>query len=233
MTTNGPDVTDQFDPNDIPVPPIRTFVGQDEVMAAAEDTSYLSRLTENEAKQLVTRSVTMTRYTDMVLDMVAQDSRFGYESKAEVMRHAIELLIGYYTDNKALLAENQGFANDVLRRQHELRLDAERARVRNEFRENITTHDDELDHSRKISDWAHVAHRLTRYREMLRTCESETQRQGLREILEGSVSTRGAVIDFYHWTHDENRAPTSAWDDDWPALAEMWAEFYAGAGAGE
>lgn len=206
-----------------------TFIGQD-VMEGAEDTSYLGRLTENEAKQLVTRSVTLTRFTDMILDLIANDSRFGYESKAEVMRHAIELLIGYYTDNKALLAENQGFANDVLRRQHELRLDAERARVRQDFRENIGAHDDELDRSREISDWAHIAHRLTRYREMLRTCESETQRQGLREILASSAATRASVIAFYAWTHDANRVPSSAWDDDWPKLSELWAAFYAEVG---
>lgn len=220
------DVTNQFPPGSVPVPPVKVMVTQDVVMDAAEDTSYLGRLTEEEAKQLITRSVTLTRFTDMILDLIANDSRFGYESKAEVMRHAIEMLIGYYEDNRAFLSEHQGFASDILRRQHELRLDAERARIRQDFRENITAHDDEIDRSREISDYEHIARRLASYREMLRTCESETQRQVLRETLAGSIATRSAVIAFYRWAHDPHRVPANVWDDSWMELSEGWARFY-------
>jgi len=220
------DVTGDFPQGALPVPPISTFTSANDVMRGAEDTSYLGRLTEAEAKQLVTRSVTLTRWTDMLIDLLAQDSRFGYESKAEVMRHAIEMLVDYYRDNKAFLAEHQGFASDVIRRQHDMRNDAERARIRTEFRENITRFDDEIDTSRQIGDYEHVAHRLSSYREMLRTCESETQRRLLREVLAGSIATRSAVIAFYKWTHETYRAPVDHWDAAWPELAEAWARFY-------
>lgn len=219
------DVTSQFPPGSVPTPPIRTMIAQDVVMDGAEDTSYLGRPADDE-KNLTTKSVTITRHTDMVLDLIANDSRFGYESKAEVIRHAIEMLVGYYEENKAFLREHQNFASDILRQQHELRLDAERAKIRQDFRENITAHDDELDRSREIGDWAHVAHRLARWREMLRTCESETQRQVLRETLAGSLATRSAVIAFYRWVHDPHRVPANVWDDSWTELSEGWARFY-------
>ncbi len=217
---------DPADYPDLPLPPINSFVSSKDAMKGAEDTSYLGRLTPEEAKQLVTKSVTVTRWTDMMADYVANDSRFGYESKAEFFRHAIEMLLEYYRDNKAFLKEHDGFANDILRRQHQMRLDAERARIRTEFRDNVTRFDDEIDSARTIGDYEYIADRLQKYREMLLNCESETQKRLLREILAGSVATRSAVVAFYQWVHSQYRAPVDKFDEAWKELATTWADFY-------
>lgn len=220
------DVTDEFDMSDVPVPPIATFVSSDSAMKGAEHAGYLGKISEAEARQYVTRSVLITGQTDIELNHLADDPRFGYESKAHVIRHAIEMLIKYFDENKAFLPEHQGIISDITRRQHELRSDAERAKIRNEFRDNIGTFDDEMDSSRNISDYEHIAHRLTEYREMLRGCTFETQRRLLREVLAGSVATRQAVQSFYKWTHEPYRVPTDNWKEEWVELSESWSRFF-------
>ncbi len=208
-----------------PTPPISSLVGP-EAMKGSEDTSYLGTLTEADAKQLVNRHFSLTRLTDMLVHEVANDRRFGYGSVSEVIRHAIEMLMLYYVDNRFLLEEHHGFANDILRQQHELRLDSERAKIRLEFSDNVKILDKEMDAARQIGDWEFIGKRLEKYATMLENCESETQRRLLREILLASVATRSSAIAFYRWLNSEFRVPIDNWNDNWPALAERWNDWY-------
>ena len=222
------DVTGDF-PTLPPAPPINSFLASAEVMKGAEDMTYLGRLTEAESKQLVTRSITMTRWTDMMSDNIANDYlRFGYESKAEFWRHGIEMLIAYLVETRVISAKHDGFMSDIAREQHALRLDAERARIRTELRTNITAFDDEMDAARTHSDHAYIADRLKKYRDLLATCNSETQRRQLREILAGSIATRSAVAALHQWVHQPYRPPMSEFEESWVGLADNWAEFFRG-----
>ncbi len=209
----------------MPTPPISSLIGS-EAMKGAEDTSYLGTLTEADAKQLVNRHFSLSRLTDMIVHEVANDRRFGYSSVSEVIRHAVEMLMLYYMENKLFLAEHQGFATDVLRQQHELRLDAERAKIRLEFADNIKVLDKEMDAARQIGDWEFIGKRLGKYTAMLENCESETQRRLLREILSASIATRSGAIAFYRWTNSELRVPIEGWKDDWTDLSERWNQWY-------
>ena len=208
-----------------PMPPISSLVGADS-MKGAEDTSYLGTLTEADAKQLVNRHFSVTRLTDMIVHEVANDRRFGYSSVSEVIRHAVEMLMLYYVENRLLLEEHHGFANDILRQQHELRLDAERAKIRLEFADNVKVLDKEMDAARQIGDWEFIGRRLEKYATMLENCESETQRRLLREILSASVATRSSALAFYRWINTEFRVPIDNWNEQWPAFAERWNDWY-------
>lgn len=203
-----------------------TLLGPD-IMRGAEDNSYLGKLTEAEAKQVVSRHFSVTRLTDMLIHEVANDQRFGYESVSEVIRHAVELFLQYLQENKMFLAEHQGFANDILRRQHEMRLDAERAKIRLEFSDSIQVLDKEMDMARQIGDWEFIGKRLEKYTDMLENCESETQRRLLREVLAESVATKAAVIGFYRWVNSEYRVPVDNWSEGWPELASRWHTWYS------
>jgi len=227
VADKGKDITDQYTSAglNLPTPSISGMTGTAAVKGA-ERTSYLGRLTEADAKSLVNRHFTVTRLTDMLVHEIANDIRFGYESVSEVIRHAVELLIEYYTENQMILAEHQGFANDIIRQQHEARLDAERAKIRQEFTDNIKVFDSELDVSRRLSDWSAVRRRLMKYRDMLENCESETQKRMLREILAESIATRSAVVAFYKWISSDYRVPIDSWSDDWPELADQWLSWY-------
>ncbi len=225
--TDPNDVTDQFDTSSIPVPPLKDFVLALDAMKSAEKKTYLGKLTEGEAKQTLRKTIVLTGLTDLIVSLIVDETNSGYTVKSDFYRHAVEMLISYYIENNMIsLGEQQGFVLDGMNKQHELRLDAERARIRNEFRDNITMMDDELDSSRMIGDYEHIAHRLTKYRQMLRTCESETQRRLLREVLANSVATKSAVIAFYSWTHSQYRTPVDNWDDEWVELSENWSRFY-------
>lgn len=213
-------------PPDMPMPPIDTMISAAEAMKGAEDTSYLGTLTEADAKALVNRHFSLNRLTDMIVHNLANDQRFTYDSVAAVYRHAIELLVLYYTENKFLLAEHQGFANDIVRTTHELRLDAERAKIRLEFADNIKVLDKEIDAARQIGDWEFIGRRMEKYATMLESCESETQRRMLREILSASVAMRSATIAFYRWINAEFRVPVDNWNDEWVELAERWNQWY-------
>ena len=216
---------DDKGPPDIPTPPISSLVGSDS-MKGSEDTSYLGTLTEADAKQLVNRHFSVTRLTDMLTHEVANDRRFGYGSVSEVIRHAVEMLMLYYVDNSYLLEEHHGFATDILRQQHELRLDSERAKIRLEFADNVKILDKEMDAARQMGDWEFIGKRLEKYTTMLDNCESETQRRLLREILSASVATRSSALAFYRWINTEFRVPIDNWNDDWPALAERGNDWY-------
>lgn len=222
------DVTDQFADvlADLPVPPINTFLSGDDVMKEAEDRSYLGRLTENEAKQYVTRSVLVPYETDMLLGMLAEDDRFDYDSKAEVIRHAIQMLVTYYKDNKGFIEANRGLASDIVRKQNAIRYNAQRARARNQLRDDIMAFDDEMDRARSLNDFIHIAKQLTNYQDFLRESNTETQKQLFRDTLAGSMATQSAVAAFHKWTHDPYRIPTDVWEDEWVRLSEDWSKWY-------
>ncbi len=209
----------------MPTPPISSLIGSD-AMKGAEASSYLGSLTEADAKQLVNRHFSLSRLTDMIVHGVANDRRFGYGSVSEVYRHGVEMLMLYFVENELLLAEHKGFATDVLRQQHELRLDAERAKIRLEFADSIKVLDKEMDAARQIGDWEFIGKRLEKYASMLENCESETQRRLLREILSASVATRSGAIAFYRWTNSEFRTPVDNWNEEWVALADRWNQWY-------
>ena len=219
------DDEDGDNPTGPPISPISSMVGSDS-MKGSEDTSYLGTLTEADAQQLVNRHFSVTRLTDMLVHMVANDRRFGYGSVSEVIRHAVEMLMLYYVDNRFLLEEHHGFANDILRQQHELRLDSERAKIRLEFADNVKILDKEMDAARQIGDWEFIGRRLGKYATMLENCESETQMRLLREILAASVATRSSAVAFYRWINAEFRVPIDNWNDEWPALAGRWNDWY-------
>jgi Arc/MetJ-type ribon-helix-helix transcriptional regulator len=198
-----------------------------EVMEHAENTTYLGALTESEVRNTVNRTVRLTRYTDAILQEMANDNRFGYQgSVSNIIRHAVEMLIKYFAEQKMMPGHIEGFVNDALRIQHEARLDADRARIRREFVENIAQHEAELDQARRIGDWEAIGRRLKRYTEMLDSCESEAQRKMLRSVLAESIPTRSAALAFAKWISDPHRVPTEEWDPDWPRLAEEWREWY-------
>lgn len=208
-----------------PIPPPLSLLASD-ILAGAESNTYLGNITEADAHHLVKRNFALTDQTDMVVADIVNDNRFPYESVSAFYRHAIELLTLYYVEHKYILDKYQGFASDILRQQHELRLDAERARIRGEFSDNIKVLDKEMDAARQIGDWEFMGKRLKKYATMLESCESETQRRLLREILAASVATRSAAIAFYRWLNSEFRVPVDNWDDEWGTLAERWFNWY-------
>ena len=213
----------------LPVPALRLFFTPESVMGrqgkTVEDTGYLGKLTEAEAKQLVNRHFTLTRHTDTLLQEIANDRKYGYDSYSEVVRHAVELLVDYCREHNTF-GEHQGFANDVLRRQHEMRLDAERARIRLEFSENIRTFDKELTASVHTSDFAAIGRRLRAYLDMINSCDSESQKRQFKEAFADSIATRTAVLAFWRWTHSKDRVDIGEWDPEWPSLAEKWGDWY-------
>lgn len=220
------DVTAQFDLSGLPVPGLKSFVSADDVMKGAEDTSYLGMLTDAEAKKLVRRSFTITKGTDMLLGEVANDRRFGYSSVSEVVRHFVELGLQYYKNHKAFLAKHDNFANDVLRQQAEMRLDAERARRRKELQENIALFEAELEKARMTGDFPYIAARFEYWDDMLSRAESETQSRLLREVLLSSLEHRASAAAFYQWTHARYRAPHIKWQQEWVKLSEDWMAMY-------
>lgn len=216
-----------------PAPPmmnLNALVSATEAMAGAVNNTYLGNFTEGDAKGNVSRSLQVTQWQDIMMNEIAQDSRFGYNgSKSQLMRHAIELLINYYQEKGMIAEERRGLFADLLRAGRMLREDAERARIRADFTDNIRTHDRTMDMARLTGDWQAIAHRLERYTDAVETCEDEAQRKILRGVFGESVATRTAVTAFNRWINDPGRASNehvTGWKDSWPVLAEQWREFY-------
>jgi hypothetical protein len=204
------------------------FVTPLEVMRGAEQNTYLGHYSQSEAKELVNRHFSVTKGTDYLIHLLAHDIRFGYDGKVSaVVRHAVELLLQYYTENHSLLGAHGGFASEILRTQHEMRLAAHRAKMRKEFRENISVFDEEMMEAVKIGDFAYIAHRLTAYSAMLRGCESIAQKNALIETLARSVATRTAVSAFYDWVMSPAAVRPPEWNEvEWHKLAVTWQRFY-------
>lgn len=215
-----------------PVMPINlnALVSASDAMKGAVNNTYLGNFTEGDAKGHVSRTVQVTQWQDMMMNELAQDSRFGYNgSKAQFIRHAIELLITYYQEKGMTPEEQRGLFGDLLRAGKMLREDAERERIRADFTDNIRAHDRTMETARLTGDWQNIARRLTRYMDAIESCEDEAQRKILRGVFAESIATRTAVTAFNRWINDPGRAPdehVQGWDDQWPALAEQWREFY-------
>lgn len=213
------------------LPPARTFATPQGVAGRpslhAEDTTYLGRLTEAEAKQLIKRNFAVTRLTDMLMHEIVNSQALGYDgSISDFVRHAVELLLDYYLSMNQFPADAAGFASDIMRRQHELRLDMERAKLRMELVDMMRVFDTEIDRARVTNDMIYIARRLEKYKDMIDNCESEVQRQQVREVLTESIATRNAVQAFHQWAHSRYRIDVGQWDDNWPDLATQWAEWY-------
>jgi hypothetical protein len=197
-----------------------------QVMANAEVRTYLGNLTETDAKALVSRHFMVSRLTDMQMNLLVNDPRLGYDgTTASLVRHAVEMLLDYYVRTEAF-GEHQGFASDITRQQHEARLDAERARLRAEFASNIRVFDKELDVARQLGDFAYIGKRLEKYLEMLESCQTETERRQVREILAESVATRSAALSFNRWCYDKDRVSVDEWRDFWYDLSDRWVQWY-------
>lgn len=213
----------------LPTPALRLFFTANAVMGRAgktvEQSGYLGKLTEAEAKQLTNRHFSLTRHTDMLLQEIANDRKYGYDSYSEVVRHAVELLVDYCIDHNTF-GEHHGYASDAVRRQAIMREDAERARIRLEFSENIRTFDKELVADVHTSDFAAIGKRLRKYLDMVNACESESQKRQFKEAFADSVATRTAVIAFYKWANSKDRVDVGEWDPGWPQLAEQWGDWY-------
>lgn len=221
------------------VPPptihLNALVSAADAMKGAVNNTYLGNFTEGDAKGHVSRTVQVTQWQDMMMNEIAQDSRFGYNgSKAQFIRHAIELLITYYQEKGMVAEERRGLFADLLRAGRMMREDAEREKIRADFTDNIRAHDRTMETARLTGDWQNIARRLTRYLDAIESCEDEAQRKILRGVFAESIATRTAVTAFNRWINDPGRAPDSAipgWSDKWPALAEQWREFYQDWGA--
>lgn len=214
---------------ELPKPALRLFFTSEAVMGrpkkSVEQSGYLGKLTEAESKTLTNRHFSLTRYTDTLLQEIANDRKYGYDSYSEVIRHAVELLVDYCIEHNTF-GEHQGYASDAVRQQHEMRLDAERARIRLAFTENIRTFDKELVAAVHVADFAAIGSRLQKYLDMINSCESESQKRQFKEAFADSVATRSAVIAFWNWTHSPDKVDIGEWDPGWPLLAEKWADWY-------
>lgn len=222
------DVTAEFQEilGELPVPPLNSLISGDEVMAGAEDRSYLGRPVDSEEKHFVTRPVLIPYETDIVLSKIAVDDRFDYESKSDVIRHAVQMYVTYLVEHATEINTKRGLASDIVTQQNAIREAAHRARVRQQMREDIGDLDKELEKAIALGDYVHIAREMERWTALLRTCDTETERVAVRDIIAGSVVIRAAEIAFYKWTHDPNRAPVEEWQDDWIELSEVWNQWY-------
>lgn len=218
-----------------PVPPppalhLNALINGTDAMAGAVNNTYLGNFTEADAKGHVARTVQVTQWQDMMMAEIVQDSRFGYSgSKAQFMRHAIELLLAYLQEKGMVKEERRGLFGDLLRAGRMLREEAERERIRNDFTDDIRAHDRSMDTARMTGDWAHIGRQLQLYMDAIESCEDESQRKILRGVFAESVATRTAVTAFNRWIDDPDRAPNDrvvGWQDSWPTLAEQWWAFY-------
>lgn len=195
----------------------------------AENTQFLKHLTEEEQKRgLVKRHVAITPLTDWQIHEIVNSQSHGYNgSVSEFMRHAIEMLIMYYVETGQFPPANIGFATDIMRQQHSLRLDMEREKLRLELITAIKVFDKGMDMARRTNDMAYIAKKLRDYKDMLDNCPSEAQRQQVRGVLLDSLATRAAVQVFHKWTHERYRFNVGEWDDSWVDLSDQWADWYS------
>jgi len=209
---------------------LNTLVAAQDAMVGAVNNTYLGNFHESDAKGNVSRTVQVTGWQDIMMNEIVQDSRFGYSgTKAQFIRHAIELLITYYQEQGMVPEERQGMFGDFLRAARMMREDAEREKIRADFTDSIRTHDRAMDTARLTADWAHVASRLRAYMDAIESCESEAQRRILRGVFAESVATRTAVSEFSRWLNDSGRpdkAFVEGWQDTWPDLGQMWQDWY-------
>lgn len=201
--------------------------------AGAENTTYLGENTEAESKDLLNRHFTVTRQTDYLLHIVADDPRFGYKGKASaVVRHAVQLLMQYYVANAAMIDDKHGYASEVLRSQEDVRLAAYRVKVRKEFREQIGAFDEEMAEALRIGDYAYIFGQLSLYSAMLKGCASAAQKNVLSESFLRSIETRSAASAFYDFVAtaigqglDHSEIPE--WNrDEWQKIAVTWNGFF-------
>lgn len=194
----------------------------------AENMQFLKHLTEEEQKRgLVKRYVAITPLTDWQIHELTNSQRHGYNgSVSEFIRHAIEMLIMYYIETGQFPRGNEAFAADIMRQQHTLRQDMQRAQLRMELITAIKVFDKEMEVARRTNDMAYIADRLTKYKNMLDNCPSEAQRQQVRGVLLDSLATRAAVQAFHKWTHQRYRFDVGGWDEGWVDLSDQWAEWY-------
>lgn len=225
----GPNEDPNENPPDFPVPnvPINTMLDASDVMKGAERKSYLGTLTDTDAKSTVNRNFQLDYRTDLIVHEVSNDRRFGYDSIAHVLRHATAMLMDYYAETDLFKDEYQGFATETLRKLHELRLDAERGKMRLAFADDVKVGDKETHIAMQCGDWEFIGNRLKKYTALLETCESESQRREIRGVLAQSVALKSATIAFYRYLNTEFRTPTTNWDDNWPELVERWYDMYA------
>mgnify|MGYP001582944108 CR=1 FL=1 len=216
------------------MPPMRTFASPQVVMGRpnrkAEDNVYLARLTESETKGLISKSVAVTKLTDIQMHELVNSHSHGYEgSISDFIRHAIELLIMYYIETGQYPTDTIGFASDIMRQQHSLRLDMEREKLRLELITAIKVFDKGMELARRTNDMAYIADRLTKYKDLLDNCPSEAQRQQVRGVLLESVATRSAVQAFHKWTHNRYRIDVGEWQEEWQELSEQWSDWFSDA----
>lgn len=216
----------------VPSMPLRVFATPKGVAGQpakrAEDTTFLGRLTDREENEAtVSRSVVLTAHDDRLLHEIANETqRFGYASKADIIRHAVELLLEYYAETKAF-GDNNGFATETLAMQYRIRRDAALTRMRAELTQDMKTFDQQMDVNRQVGDWEAVAHRLQEYSDMLDSCESETQARQLREFFAESMATRTAALALYRWASEPGRdLATPNWNPKWRDLASAWVDWY-------
>lgn len=227
------DVTAQFTksvPQMLTIAEIPADIMAESIMGGVEQRMWQGRPTEKEAREMVTKTFRIPRVTDILLNDIAQDERFGFDHRvSDVIRLGVQCLIEYLQNKEGLLKENEGYANELLATQMSLRLDAERARRRKEFREDVGSFDEEMREARKIGDFEYIADRLTKYSDILKGCISTVQYQVLVETLARSIETRAAVSAFYDWMMDPGavRANAAGFDEGkWTALARAWQAFF-------
>lgn len=218
-----------------PLPPsamvnLNAMVSAIDAMQGGVNNTYLGNFTEQDAKGNVSRTVQVTGWQDIMMNEIVQDSRFGYSgTKAQFIRHAIELLITYYQESGMIAEERQGMFGDMLRAARMMREDAERERIRTDFTENIKAHDRSMETARMTGDWGHIAARLERYMNAIESCENEAQRRILRGVFAESVATRTAVTAFNRWLNDSSALPKEhfpGWKEVWGDIGGQWDEWY-------
>ena len=213
-----------------PVVNLNAMVSATDAMKGAVNNTYLGNFTEQDAKGNVSRTVQVTGWQDIMMNEIVQDSRFGYSgTKAQFIRHAIELLITYYQDNGMIPEERMGMFGDMLRAARMIRRDAEQARIRTNLSEDIKTHDRAMDTARTTGDWEYIAGRLEAYMEAIESCENEAQRRLLRGVFAESIATRTAVTAFNRWLNDPGRVANEhfpGWKDVWADIGEQWQNWY-------
>jgi hypothetical protein len=209
---------------------LNAMVSAIDAMKGGVNNTYLGNFTEQDAKGNVSRTVQVTGWQDIMMNEIVQDSRFGYSgTKAQFIRHAIELLITYYQESGMIAEERQGMFGDMLRAARMMREDAERERIRTDFTENIKAHDRSMETARMTGDWGHIAGRLERYMNAIESCENEAQRRILRGVFAESVATRTAVTAFNRWLNDSSALPKEhfpGWKEVWGDIGEAWNDWY-------
>lgn len=182
----------------------------------AYDHQYRGLLASKESRNLVTRPYSTTREEAAAVDHIVGSPATLYTSANDFVRHAVfELLM---TFDKAGFPDNQN--QDITSHIKNLRSEAHRLQLRQDFSEALTIYEASLSSGLEIGDYVMVQDVLTTLEGFLERTPDRYWQSYLKRTILKSVVVKGAIDALFEYVREHPVSSSAGSSEKW----QLWLE---------